>query len=168
VKFHHVAIMVSDLDVALQLWINVLDFEVVIRTQIPTPDFSADGRISAHVLDDIFGVSGARSEMALLRSAGGAMVELQRPENPDIVATPKEHLRYGHTGIHEVAFLVDDAQMWFERVRAAGYKTQTDYVWPWTSSGMSFLFYDADGNLIQLNQQGWGVGTPSWRPDPSG
>ncbi|KXX59549.1 VOC family protein [Rhodococcus sp. LB1] len=161
-KFHHVALFVSNLDTALKLWVDVLDFKVVARGVIPTPATSDDARIEASALDDIFGVKGAKSHFALLKSVGNALIELQEPIIPAIIATPRENLRYGHTGIHEVAFLVDDAQEWFDRVKAAGYEMQTDYVWPWAGNGKSFLFYDADGNMIQFNQQASGS-TPAWR-----
>ena len=98
---------------------------------------------------------------ALLTSPDGAMIELQCPKAPRIEKTPPENLRYGHTGFHELGFQVDDVDGWFEKVRAAGYRTQTDYVWPWAVTGKSFLFYDQDGNLIQFCQQ---KGMPSWRP----
>ena len=59
-----------------------------------------------------------------------------------------------HTG-----FQVDDVDYWFNRVREAGYKTQTDYVWNLSETARSFLFYDDDHHLIQLvqnpNGSGW-------------
>jgi hypothetical protein len=46
---------------------------------------------------------------------------------------------------------IDDITVdaWFEKIKAAGYEPQTDYVWT-IGSLRSFLFYDPDGNLIQL------------------
>ena len=111
------------------------------------------------LLEDIFGVKGARSRTVLLTSPDGAMIELQQPEVPKIQKTPPENLRYGHTGIHELGLLVKDIDAWFDKVRAAGYRTQTDYVWDCASIGRSFLFYDQDGNLIQLWES---PGEPSW------
>jgi predicted enzyme related to lactoylglutathione lyase len=73
-----------------------------------------------------------------------------RCENPAIARTPPEHQRYGHTGVHELGLLVNDIDGWFARIREAGYATQTEYVWPCGDFGRSFLFYDADGNMIQL------------------
>lgn len=160
-KFHHVALFVSDIDQAISLWRDVLGFEVVTDRIIPDKAAGKDSRMSQEVLDDIMGVKGATARMALLQSAEGAMIELQQPSVPQIVSTPKENLRYGHTGIHEVAFLVEDIDEWFEKVRDAGYETQTEYVWPWAGQGKSFLFYDHDGNLIQFNQQR-SYGQPSW------
>ena len=37
-----------------------------------------------------------------------------------------------------------------ERIRAAGYETQTDYIWPVGDFGRSFIFYDDEGNMIQF------------------
>ena len=153
-KFHHVALFVSDLDKSLKLWRDVLGFEVLVDRIIP--DTATDGghaRMPQHVLDDIFGVEGATSRMALLQSADGAMIELQEPTVPAVQKTPRENLRYRHTGIHEVAFLVEDIGPWFDKVRGAGYETNTDYIWTWAVNGKSFLFYDDDGNMIQFNQQ---------------
>ena len=95
-------------------------------------------------------INGARSRMAILVSAEGAIIELQQCENPAIARTPPEHQRYGHTGVHELGLLVNDIDGWFARIREAGYETQTEYVWPCGDFGRSFLFYDADGNMIQL------------------
>ncbi len=161
-RFHHMGVFVSDLDEALKLWVDVLGFTLTHRAVIPDGRRDEPGtRMAQETLDDIFGVTGARSEMALLTSADGAMIELQCPEVPRIEKTPPENLRYGHTGIHELGFQVEDIDGWFDKIRAAGYRTQTDYVWPWAVTGKSFLFYDQDGNLIQFCQQ---KGLPSWRP----
>ena len=161
-RFHHMAVFVSDLDEALRLWIDVLGFELTHRATIPDGRLREPGtRIAQETLDDIFGVDGAKSEMALLTSKDGAMIELQCPSTPAIEKTPPENLRYGHTGIHELGLQVENIEQWFEKIRAAGYQTQTDYIWPWAGTGKSFLFYDADGNLIQFCEQ---RGLPSWRP----
>lgn len=161
-KFHHVALFVSDTDRALELWRDLLEFRVVIDRTIPdTPPEGEDPRMPQEVLDDIFGVAGARSRMVLLESTEGAMIELQQPIVPTVAKTPPENLRYHHTGTHEVAFLVEDVEKWFDKVRDAGFETNTPYVWPWAVHGKSFLFYDHDGNMIQLNQQRT-YGVPSW------
>ncbi|MGD9661809.1 MAG: VOC family protein [Porticoccaceae bacterium] len=159
-RFHHMALMVSDLQKAIHLWRDVLGFELAVETVIP------DGKepgpnifMYPELLDDIFKIKGAKSKMALLSSAEGAMIELQECETPAIQKTPKENLRYAHTGIHELGLLVDDIDHWFKTVRDAGYETQTDYVWQCASLGKSFLFYDNDGNMIQMWEQ---LGDPSW------
>ena len=47
----------------------------------------------------------------------------------------------------------------WNKVRAAGYETQTEYVWQCASIGRSFLFYDKDGNMIQIWEP---LGEPRW------
>lgn len=159
-RFHHMAVMVSDLPKAIGLWRDVLGFNLDVETVIPDGEtVGPDTIMYPALLDDIFKVDGARSKMALLSSDEGAMIELQECEVPAIRKTPPERLRYAHTGIHELGLLVDDINGWFDKIRQAGYRTQTEYVWPCASMGRSFLFYDDDGNMIQLwenaSRTGW-------------
>ena len=161
-QFHHMAIFVSDLDKALHLWRDVLGFEVIVHTIIP--DGTEPGPTTImypKLLDDIFKLQGARSRMALMMSREGALIELQQCEVPAIQKTPEENLRYGHTGFHELGLLVEDIDGWFQKIRAEGYRTQTDYVWRCGDLGRSFLFYDQDGNMIQLWER---EGDPTWIP----
>jgi len=150
-RFHHMAIFVSDLNAAIRLWRDVMGFKLIVEKTIPDgPAPAPDVYMYPELLDDIFKVKGARSKMALLASAEGALIELQECEVPAIEKTPPEKLRYGHTGFHELGLVVDDIDAFFEKVRAAGYETQTEYVWTCADIGRSFLFYDDDGNMIQI------------------
>ena len=150
-RFHHMAIFVSDLNEAIHLWRDVMGFKLIVHREIPDGAEPGPGvYMYPRLLDDIFKVSGARSQMALLASEEGALIELQQCEVPKIERTPPEKLRYGHTGFHELGLVVDDIDAFFEKVRAAGYETQTDYVWTCSDIGRSFLFCDADGNMIQI------------------
>jgi len=129
-RFHHMAVFVTDLQEAIHLWRDVMGFDLVVETEIP--DGPAPGPktyMYPKLLDDIFKVKDARSKMALLASKEGALIELQQYGVPKIQKTPPENLRYGHTGFHELGLLVDDIDAFFEKVRAAGYRTQTEYVW---------------------------------------
>ncbi|WP_461072699.1 VOC family protein [Streptomyces pseudoechinosporeus] len=58
-------------------------------------------------------------------------------------------MRYGKTGITELAIDVPDIDDLFQRVKAAGCELQTDYIWSPYAGTRSFLFYDPDGALIQ-------------------
>ncbi len=150
-RFHHMAIFVAEMEAALRLWRDVLGFRVIKDSIIPDGPAPAPAvYLYPALLDDIFKVKNARSRMAILVSAEGAIIELQQCENPAIARTPPEHQRYGHTGVHELGLLVTDIDGWFARIREAGYATQTEYVWPCGDFGRSFLFYDPDGNMIQL------------------
>jgi catechol 2,3-dioxygenase-like lactoylglutathione lyase family enzyme len=160
-RFHHMAVFVSDLQEAIHLWRDVMGFDLVVETEIP------DGAVPGpktymypKLLDDIFKVKGARSKMALLASKEGALIELQQCEVPKIQRTPPENLRSGHTGFHELGLLVDDIDGFFAKVRAAGYQTQTEYVWQCADIGRSFLFYDKEGNMIQIWQN---TGDVRWK-----
>jgi catechol 2,3-dioxygenase-like lactoylglutathione lyase family enzyme len=145
------AIFVAEMEAALRLWRDVLGFRVIKDSIIPDgPAPAPNVYLYPALLDDIFKVKNARSRMAILVSAEGAIIELQQCENPAIARSPPEHQRYGHTGIHELGLLVNDIDGWFARIREAGYATQTEYVWPCGDFGRSFLFFDADGNMIQL------------------
>lgn len=150
-RFHHMAIIVSDMQAAVHLWRDVLGFELNVQTVIPDGDGPGPSTFMyPKLLDDIFKVKGARSNMVLLSSKEGALIELQQCENPRVQLTPPENLRYGHTGFHEMGFAVDNIDAVFEKVRAAGYQTQTEYVWSCANLGRSFLFYDKEGNMIQI------------------
>lgn len=160
-RFHHMAVFVTDLQEAIHLWRDVMGFDLVVETEIP------DGEVPGpktymypKLLDDIFKVNGARSKMALLASKEGALIELQQCEVPKIQKTPPENLRYGHTGFHELGLLVDDIDAFFQKIRAAGYQTQTEYVWQCADIGRSFLFYDKEGNMIQIWQN---TGEARWK-----
>ena len=150
-RFHHMAIFVSDLQQAIHLWRDVMGLELAVETVIPDgPEPGPNTYMYPKLLDDIFKVPGARSKMALLSSKEGALIELQECENPAIEKTPKQNLRYGHTGFHELGLVIDDIDAFFLKIRAAGYETQTEYVWECADIGRSFLFYDHDGNMIQM------------------
>ncbi|EFK09379.1 glyoxalase family protein [delta proteobacterium NaphS2] len=143
-KIHHVCVNVSDMEESLKLYKDVLGFDIFIDEIIPEGD-----TFEQHVLDDIFHLKGAKSRMVILASEDGTMIELEQPIVPKVQKVPKEQLQYGYVGLSELAFCVDNIDEWFEKIKAAGYETQTDYVW---SAGplRSFLFYDPDGTMVQL------------------
>ncbi|MEM7542144.1 MAG: VOC family protein [Pseudomonadota bacterium] len=150
-RFHHMAIFTSDLDAAIRLWRDVMGFKLYHQAEIPDGEVCGPGvYLTPALLDDIFGVKDARSHMALLISDEGAIIELQQCSNPQISKTPATKLRYGQTGIRELGLYVDDIDAWHHKIKTAGYELQTDYVWPCAGLGRSFIFYDDDGNMIQL------------------
>ena len=146
-KVHHVCVNVSDMEESLKLFEGILGFKIFIDEIIPE-----GGTFESKVLDDIFHLKGAKSRMVILVSDEGTMIELEQPIVPKIQKVPKEQLRYGYVGFSELAFQVNNIEEWFKKIKAAGYETQTDYVWETGGSGAvkSFLFYDPDGNMIQF------------------
>lgn len=159
-NFHHMMIVVSDMDEAIRLWRDVLGFTLNADATLPDgPEPSPTCVMYPALLDDIFKAAGATSRCALLTSPGGALIELQQPSVPLVQKSPSENLQYGFTGISELALQVTDIESWFKRIRDAGFRTQTEYVWDCGSIGRSFLFYDQDGSMIQLWEH---PGKPSW------
>jgi catechol 2,3-dioxygenase-like lactoylglutathione lyase family enzyme len=152
-RFHHMCIVTTDLQASIRLWRDLLGFKVKVEMELPDgPEPGPTTFAYAKLLDDSFEARGARSKMALMSSPEGALIELQEPQVPAVELTPPRNLRYRHTGFHELGLVVDDIDAYFERVKAAGYKTQTDYVWSSATLGRSFIFYDHEGNMIQLWQ----------------
>lgn len=147
-RFHHMCLIVSDLDRAVAMWTGLMEFRLDKRFVAPHANDPDSARLMAAILAE----DGMKTEIALLSSAGGALIELQQPRDGPIHRRKRHELSYRHTGIRELALAVDDIDRWWHRVRDAGYETQTDYVWTAGTLGRSFLFFDDDSNLIQLWQ----------------
>jgi len=141
-RVHHVCLCVSDLKESLKLYCDFLGFEL----------YNSPGlRFGPTLSEDITGVKDAKGKVRLLVK-DDVMLEVNQFFNPLTKKVPREILGYGNVGLTELALTVDDIDEWFEKVKAAGYETQTDYVW---EAGIyrSFLFYDPDDILIQLIQE---------------
>jgi catechol 2,3-dioxygenase-like lactoylglutathione lyase family enzyme len=162
-RIHHVALVVADVDASLAVYRDLLGFEVIVDVGLPDGPGERTYFTGAR-LDDIFKVPGSRSRMLLLRSQEGTLIELQQPSAPAVRRATREQAGYAVTGFTELAFAVDGIDAWFERVRAAGLETQTDYVWSYAGLGRSFLFHDPDGNLVQLNEDAPFVRSSSGHP----
>ncbi len=149
--FNHICIVVSDMEKAKHLWCDVLGFYAYSEMILPetTEPYSM---FKVEEFEDIWGGKGCQSLMVGCVSAEGAFIELQQSLNPVAVKVPAEERRYGHGGIREIALTVTDIDGWFEKIQAAGYEVQTPYVWTLGNGTKSFLFYDDDGNQIQLVQ----------------
>lgn len=144
-QIHHVCLIVKDIDESLKLYRDILGFKPFVDTTI------ADGSFfKQQTLDDIFKVKGATSRMVMAVSPEGSLLEFQQPSTPAVQRTPDKYLRYGYTGLSELAFKITDIEEWFEKIKAAGYETQTPYVWEAAGLVKSFLFYDADGHMVQF------------------
>ena len=162
-RFHHMCIITADLQKAIHLWRDVLGFRLQTEVDLPVPGDNPASPMNfanSTLMDDSYGVKGARSKLAWLTSREGAAIELQEPQYPPLESTPRENLRYRHAGIKELGLLVDDIEAMFKKVRDAGYKTTTDYIWSAGAFGRSFIFYDDDGSMIQL----WGNAAPEPKP----
>ena len=150
-RFHHMCIVTADMEEAIRLWRDVMGFTLKADLTIPDGEEYGPTVMAPRVLlEDLYKVPGATARVAVLISKEGAMIELLQPQTPRVQQTPPERLLYGHSGIHELGLVLDDIDGFFEKVRAAGYRTQTEYVWSCANMGRSFIFYDKDGNMIQI------------------
>ena len=150
-RFHHVAILVSDLDRSLKMWTELMDFKVDIRFQSPgDPGPTGFDESKLDEMEQMLGRRDARIDCALISSPGGAMLEVQQALHPPVQQTPDEWNSYFVTGMRELAFRVEGIDEWFEKVKAAGYETTTDEVWDFGEKARSFIFYDDDKHRIQL------------------
>jgi catechol 2,3-dioxygenase-like lactoylglutathione lyase family enzyme len=146
-RYHHIALYVSDVDEAYRLYRDLLGFSEVKVDRI-TPNPEAVG-IGGSVLDDIFHMKDCKVRSVLLKSSEGSYLELLQPLSPPVRTLSPEQCRFPYTGIKELGLEVENIDAWFARIKAAGYETQTDYVWA-TVTFRSFQFFDADGNQVQL------------------
>ncbi len=141
----HVCIMVSDIETSMRFYGDLLGFKnVMFDSAEPGTMFQPND------LDAILGVHNAETRVVMATSDDGTMLEIQQATNPLTQRTPDEYLRYGRTGITELAFRIDGIDEFFAKVRAAGYRTQTEHIWSPLPGVKSFLFYDPDGALIQV------------------
>ena len=109
IRFDHVGITVADLDTAVEFFTS-LGLEAGDRMMV-----------EGEFLDTVIGMSGARTEIVMLRlPGGGATVELStfmRPDHePGSPAAMAKEL-----GIRNVCFVVDDLQATLDRLAANGY-----------------------------------------------
>jgi len=153
-KLHHMCLVTTDLEQSIKFWTTILGFRLQVKAELPDgSDSRPNALCTPTLLNDAFGCKNARSRMAVLTSEDdGTFIEIQEPINPRAKATPRDKLKYRDTGIRELGLLVTNIDEMFEKVRAEGLVTQTDYVWPAPPNSRSFIFYDYDGNMIQLWQ----------------
>jgi catechol 2,3-dioxygenase-like lactoylglutathione lyase family enzyme len=152
-RFHHMCLVTRELDRQVEFWRGLMGFELMARMAIPDgEDYGPAVFAPRFLMRDTLGHADARAEVALMVSKDGAMIELLAPEIPPVEATPPERLLYRHTGIHELALAVDDIDAFFDKVKKAGCRVQTDYIWSCGTLGRSFIFYGPEGNMIQMWQ----------------
>ena len=159
-RFHHVCLIVSDLERSIDMWTSLFDFKVDVNSTAPDDVIAAAPDSSfPKLMEDIWGMPGTRTKVALLSSPGGALLELQEALNPPIRKLPEEYHSYYYTGMREVCFYVDDIDSWYEKIEQAGYRMQTPYVWSFGGKARSFAFHDDDNHVIQLwenpGKTGW-------------
>lgn len=150
-RFHHVCVVTCSLEPQIAMWRDLMGFELAARLTIPDgDDYGPLVRAPRALVEDLYKVPGATADVAVMLSSEGAMIELLEPHIPATRRTPPEQLLYADSGIREIAIALKDIDGFFEKVKAQGYKLQTEYVWKCADLGKSFIFYDPDGNMIQI------------------
>ena len=154
-RFHHMCIVTTDIDRQIRMWEDLMGFTTMAKMTIPDgEEWSPTVMAPRALLEDLYKVPGATATVAVMMSPDKAMIELLEPHIPATEQTPREKLGYAHSGIHELGLVLEDIDGFFAKVKAQGYETQTDYVWPCANMGKTFLFHDPDGNLIQIWEHG--------------
>ena len=149
--FHHICIVTTDHDRQVDLWQKIMGFSLRVRTIIPDGENWAPTVLAPRaLLADLYKTPGAKADVAVMVSEQGAIMELLAPIVPEVQKTPADKLLYKDSGIREIALAIEGIDTFYNKVRAAGYKTQTEYVWPAANLGRTFIFYDPDGNMIQM------------------
>lgn len=140
----HTGITVSNLELSLAFWRDVLGFE-----------FSHAAHQSGEMAREITGVAGAEIKLAVLKAPGGHKIELLEYLAP---ADPKQHvhLRPCHVGFVHVAFIVDDLDAVLNAINKSGWeaagKPQTLQSGP--NAGKRVVYVrDPDGATIEFMQQ---------------
>ena len=150
-RFHHMCLVTTDLKASIHLWRDVMGFDLRVESEIPDGlEAGPNTMATPELLESLYKVKGARSKLGVLVSKDGAVIELLETLVPAVQKTPPENLRYAHSGIRELGLATENIDAFFLKVKAAGYETQTDHVWDSSGMGRTFIFYDHDGNMIQI------------------
>src|SRR5260221_13083330 len=94
--FHHVCVMVSDLNRSLPFYQGLLGFKNTVYDGTQ-PGTWFDGK----TLDDILGTRNAATRIAHVTDDSGATLEVQQAPNPRTPQTPERILTYGANAITE-------------------------------------------------------------------
>lgn len=146
-RANHTGITVSSLDDALAFWVDVLGFDLLVRTRYDNTDF----------LENLVGVRGAALTLAMVQ-APGYLIELLEYDGPVERSTFRP--RSCDVGSVHLAFLTDNLQAVLERVEKAG----------WPKVGEPQIVNDGprQGLLLAYVRGPDGVTLEFLQPGPSG
>jgi hypothetical protein len=99
-RFHHMAIFVSDMDAAVRLWRDVLGFPVMIDKSISDEQgVYLAAEFHPEPPSDIAEPKMARSRIVVLSSSEGAAIELQQRKTPKLWKMHQSNPHYRRTGM---------------------------------------------------------------------
>jgi catechol 2,3-dioxygenase-like lactoylglutathione lyase family enzyme/quinol monooxygenase YgiN len=139
-KFHHAAVVVSDLDRSVDFYTRLFGGEVEVIRGIEGEEMAA-----------LHGLPSARFDLAFLRY-GEARIELFQFHEPAPAEGPGP-LAANQIGAAHVAFQIDDVMAAYERLLAAGVEFSRPPLAPTEGEAAGFVLaflYDPDGNRIEL------------------
>ncbi len=163
--FHHIMIGCKDLDLMTDFWTDFMGLQAIGKAHYPVEgaeegvgvyESMRNGGLCPALCDEMFMHEGQELDVVMCIEPEGR-VSLELWSGPQMEINGGDP--YWTTGVHELGIMVDDINYWFDKVTAAGYKTTTAEPW-WAGSGYSFLFFDPEGNLIQISERGTG---PQWQ-----
>lgn len=159
-SLHHQMTTVKDMDEAIHLYQDILGLTLTARLIVPNDALSDDVGSEAVWGDGVDHVW----EIATLDNGKGAPIELCHPIYPEVVFVGNT-TDYGFTGHTEQGFAVEDIDAWYQWIVDNGYRPQSE---PWeTAPGcMTFVFYDKEGNIIQLYEDSEHPVIPRWTTVP--
>lgn len=137
---HHVALSVTDFDVSIKFYVDLLGFKIADQVNWPT---------GTTEIDTVVGLQDSSARHALLK-AGNAYVELFQFLTP--AGKPAIRGRPVHdVGITHMAFDVTDIDAIHERLSKAGVSFHSN---PVTLGGLARTVYgrDPDGNVVEFQQ----------------
>ena len=135
VGLHHVAIGVSDFDMALKFYTEALGFEIVQESEL-------DNDVQAN---QVIGLDAVKAKMAMLK-APNAYLELWQYSNPDPVDLCSRPCDYGYP---HIALQVDDIEAECDRLKTHGMKFVGDPV-HYGDAASAIYGRDPCGNIIEL------------------
>lgn len=136
----HTGIVVEDMAKSLCFWRDVMGLKVAV-------DFREKGPF----IDTVQALSGVDLRMVKLAAPDGSMIELLKD---DAHTTPApEPNRLCDVGIRHVAFTVDDIEIAWRKLRAAGCDVLSEPVTAPDGKARLFFARDPEGNLLELVQR---------------
>lgn len=167
-SFHHQMTTVKNMDEAIHLYCDVLGLELTSRLIVPNdvlPETVGSQEVWGAEIDHVW-------EIATLDNGRGAPIELCHPIYPAVIqqgnteATPVTGTTdYGFTGHTEQGFAVEGIDAWYDWIVENGYRPQSK---PWEAAPgcYTFVFYDKEGNIIQLYEDPAHPAIPGWTSVP--
>ncbi len=142
----HIGICVSSIEKSLKLYKDVLGFEIVDGINRITDDEEGRG----HGFSDVKGFS---YKHCSLKIGDGNLIQLVEFVNPKGISNRVEGIISQNK--YHIAYEVNDIDAWVRKITAAGYQLVYKIL-PY-DKGLWCYFYDEDGMILELIQEGAAV-----------